>query len=60
MTQKQLDELAAAERKAYFKAWRAANPEKVNAHQKKYWRRRAEKKLAEQDKEAGANANAND
>lgn len=58
MTQAHLDELAAAERKAYFKAWRAANPDKVKAQNEAYWRRRAEKKLAQQQavQEVGADA----
>lgn len=44
----QIDDSARAERLAYYKAWRAANPEKVRKHNKNYWRRRAERKLQEQ------------
>ena len=54
MTQAQLDELARAERAAYSKAWRAANPGKVKTHNQNYWRKRAEQRLAkegEADKE---------
>jgi len=48
MTQTQLDELAKEERRAYFKAWRAANPEKVKQQNQNYWRKRADRKLQEQ------------
>ena len=44
----QIDDLANAERRAYHKAWRAANPDKVKLQNKKYWRKRAEQKLFEQ------------
>ena len=43
-----IDELAAAERKAYFKAWRAANKEKTTEHRRRYWEKRALKRQAEQ------------
>ena len=42
-----IDELARVERLAYFKAWRAANKEKVKSHNQNYWRKRVEKKLLE-------------
>ena len=44
-----LDEAARAERRAYHKAWRDANPDKVARINANYWRRKAEKKLAEQE-----------
>jgi len=44
----QIDELIRAERLAYFKAWRAANPDKVKRHNDNYWRKRTERKLHEQ------------
>ena len=44
---KKLDDIARVERLAYFKAWRAANPEKVKRHNDNYWRKRAERKLLE-------------
>ena len=43
-----IDELAKEERLAYYKAWRAANPDKVKRQNKNYWRKRAERKLNEQ------------
>ena len=43
----QIDETIAEERREYFRKWRAANKEKVKKHNADYWRRRAEKKLAE-------------
>lgn len=50
-TQTQLDELIKAERRAYFKVWRAANPDKVKRHNENYWRNRAEKRLKEDRRE---------
>lgn len=43
-----IDELARTERLAYFKAWRAANKDKVKRHNDNYWRKKAESKLNEQ------------
>ena len=43
-----IEELAAKERKEYFRLWRAANKDKVKKHNATYWQRRAEKKLKEQ------------
>ena len=43
---------AAEKRRAYYKAWRAANPEKVKANNARYWERKAErerKKAGEQN-----------
>lgn len=43
---------AAEMRRAYYKAWRAANPEKVKANNARYWERKAErerKKAGEQN-----------
>ena len=40
-----IDDLARIERLAYFKAWRAANKDKVRRHNENYWRKRAEKQL---------------
>jgi len=42
-----IEEMARMERLAYFKAWRAANRDKVAKHNKNYWQRRAEKRLKE-------------
>jgi len=48
MSQTQIDELAKAERREYFRKWRADNPDKVKQHNSNYWRKRAEKRLNEQ------------
>lgn len=48
---KALEELIKAERREYFRQWRAANPEKVRKHNANYWRNRAVKKLNEQQAE---------
>jgi len=47
MSDERIAELVRAEKNAYFRAWRAKNPEKVKAHNAKYWRKRAEKKMKE-------------
>lgn len=43
-----IEQLAAEERREYFRQWRAANKDKVKKHNATYWQRRAEKKLKEQ------------
>jgi hypothetical protein len=48
-----LKELAAAERRAYKNAWNARNPSKNAEYQRRFWERRAERKLKEQGGEAG-------
>ncbi|GHV32722.1 hypothetical protein FACS18949_04550 [Clostridia bacterium] len=40
-----VEQLAAEERKAYFKAWRAANKEKAAEHRRRYWEKKALEKL---------------
>ena len=45
---KNIDDVIQSERRAYFKAWRAANKDKVKAHNVNYWRRRAERREREQ------------
>ena len=42
-------------RRAYMKAWRAANKDKVKEHNRRYWERKAAKMA---DKEAKSNAAA--
>ena len=38
------DDIAAAEaRRAYMRQWRRNNPDKVRAHQERYWAKRARK-----------------
>ena len=45
MKSNELDEAAIAERRAYFKAWRAANKDKVKLHNQRYWQKRAAEKM---------------
>ena len=40
-----VEELAAQERKEYFRAWRAANKQKTAQHRKNYWEKRALAKM---------------
>lgn len=40
-----VEELAKMERRAYFKAWRAANKEKTAKHRLRYWEKKAMEKL---------------
>jgi hypothetical protein len=54
MVDKQFEKLIKKERQAYFRAWRAANPEKVKRHNQNYWAKRAQKRL-EQQAEEGKN-----
>jgi hypothetical protein len=42
-----IEELAAAERKAYFKEWRAKNKDKTAEHRRRYWEKRALKRRVE-------------
>ncbi|MDR0326567.1 MAG: hypothetical protein LBI19_10815 [Oscillospiraceae bacterium] len=52
MDEAKIAEIVKAERNAYTRAWRAKNPEKVKEHNAKYWRKRAERKLQEQQADA--------
>ena len=45
MDNAKLKRAAAEERKAYFKAWRAANKEKTAEHRRRYWEKRALERL---------------
>lgn len=45
-----LEERAAEERREYFRKWRAKNKDKVRESNRRYWERRAAKKVrAEQE-----------
>lgn len=44
MTERQIKKAIADERNAYMREWRKKNPDKVKEANKRYWRRRAEKK----------------
>ena len=37
-------------RRAYFRAWRAANKDKVREHNRRYWEKVAAKRMQEQSK----------
>jgi hypothetical protein len=44
-----IEELAAQERREYFRAWRAANKEKTALHRRHYWEKRALVKIQEKE-----------
>lgn len=49
---KNFDADARAAQREYFKAWRAANKDKVREYNRNYWEKRALKRLQEQGGEA--------
>jgi hypothetical protein len=49
-----VEELAAIERKEYFRAWRAANKEKTAQHRRNYWEKRALAKIEAANEKKGA------
>lgn len=55
MTQTKLNEAAKAERRAYFKAWRAKNKDKVKEHNQRYWQKRAAAKIKEESENNDGN-----
>lgn len=44
-----VDELVKKERREYYRKWRAENKDKVRENNARYWKKRALKKLEEQD-----------
>lgn len=50
MTNQEMDELIAQERRAYQKEWRAKNKDKVRQYNRNFLMRRAAARLAEQQK----------
>lgn len=46
-----IQEIARLERNAYKRRWRAKNPDKVKASNERYWERKAEKKVREEETE---------
>jgi len=48
-----INDIAAETRREYYRKWRVENRDKVKKHQDDYWRRQAEKKLAEQEQADG-------
>ena len=51
MGNKDFDAEVKAARREYFKAWRAANKDKVREHNRRYWEKRALERLQAQDAE---------
>lgn len=51
MEQKDFDAEVRAAQRAYFKAWRAANRDKVKANNRRYWERLALKRKKEQQED---------
>jgi hypothetical protein len=49
MTEQEIQEIIREEKKKYAKEWRAKNPDKVKANTERYWRRKAEKLIAERE-----------
>ena len=52
MANETLNDLAIKERREYYKKWRANNKDKVRKSNQNYWKRRAEKRLQEEAKNA--------
>jgi hypothetical protein len=53
MEKTEIERIAAEERKAYFKAWRAANKDKTAKHRRRYWEKRAIKRLNASNRNGG-------
>lgn len=51
-------EAAKAARRAYMRAWRAKNKDKVKAMNERYWQRRAARETAAADPAAGGRSGA--
>lgn len=47
MTEKEIQELVKNERNRYAREWRAKNPDRVQANNRRYWEKRAMKRLQE-------------
>lgn len=48
---KTIEQLAAEEKREYFRKWRAANKDKTKKHNADYWKRKAEQKLKQEEAE---------
>lgn len=48
MKQKTLEALAREEKRDYARDWRARNPDKVREANKRYWERRARKRMEQE------------
>ena len=51
MNEQTLDRMAAEERRAYQKEWKAKNKDKVREQNARYWRNRALKRMKEQQEQ---------
>jgi len=47
-----IEDAVKAEKRAYHKAWRDANKDKVRAKNERYWLKKATQKLAAQEEQA--------
>lgn len=56
MNNREIDELIAQERRAYQRAWRKANKDKVRQHNRNFYLKRAAARLAEQQEENDGNS----
>ena len=45
MSEKELHELVKAEQNRYAREWRAKNPDKVRAFNRRYWEKRARERI---------------
>ena len=52
MSNKDFDAEVKAAQREYFKAWRAANKDRVREHNRRYWEKYAKKRLQAQDADA--------
>ena len=59
MAEQKMTDAARDARNAYYRAWRARNPEKVRNSNKRYWSKKAAE-LAAAEKEAESNAGDNE
>lgn len=55
--ERKMSEEARIARNAYYRAWRAKNPEKVRESNERYWAKKAAE-MATEEKEGETNANA--
>ena len=49
MEKNSLEELAREERREYFRQWRSKNKDKVRESNRRYWEKRAAKKVEKQE-----------
>ena len=56
MSEKEIQELIREEQRRYAREWRAKNPEKVQAANRRYWEKRALERMAA-DRDGGEQGN---